>query len=42
MYQPERLVKDVAAWRKWLIANHAKSDGVWLVMAKKGTTSVDV
>ena len=35
----ELLVKDVAAWRRWLRANHAKSDGVWLVLAKKGTTS---
>lgn len=35
----ELLVKDVAAWRRWLHANHAKSDGQWLVMAKKGTTS---
>ena len=35
----ELLVKDVAAWRRWLRSNHAKSDGVWLVMAKKGTTT---
>ena len=33
----ELLVKDVAGWRRWLRANHARSDGVWLVMAKKGT-----
>ena len=33
----ELLVKDVAAFRRWLRANHAKSDGVWLVLAKKGT-----
>jgi len=35
----ELLVKDVAAWRRWLRSNHARSDGVWLVMAKKGTTT---
>jgi uncharacterized protein YdeI (YjbR/CyaY-like superfamily) len=35
---PELLVKDEAAWRKWLRANHAKSQGVWLVFAKKGVT----
>ena len=37
--QPELLVKNLAAWRKWLGANHAKSQGVWLVFAKKGITS---
>ena len=37
--QPELIVKNLAAWRKWLGANHAKSQGVWLVFAKKGTTS---
>ncbi|MEO8744104.1 MAG: YdeI/OmpD-associated family protein [Candidatus Dormiibacterota bacterium] len=36
--QPELLVRDKAAWRKWLGANHAKSEGVRLVLAKKGTT----
>lgn len=39
MSDDELLVKDVAGWRRWLRANHAKSDGEWLVMAKKGTTS---
>jgi len=37
--QPELLVKNLAAWRRWLGANHAKSQGVWLVFAKKGITS---
>ena len=37
--QPELLVKNLAAWRKWLRANHAKSQGVWLVFAKKGVTT---
>ena len=31
-------VPDVAAWRAWLDANESTSDGVWLVLAKKGTT----
>lgn len=35
----ELLVKDAVAWRRWLRANHAKSDGEWLVLARKGTTS---
>jgi uncharacterized protein YdeI (YjbR/CyaY-like superfamily) len=29
--------KDRAAWRRWLERNHATSDGVWLVIAKKGS-----
>ena len=29
----------VAEWRAWLDANEETSDGVWLVMAKKGITS---
>ncbi|MFJ3379261.1 YdeI family protein [Curtobacterium sp. NPDC090217] len=32
------VVVDAAAWRAWLDANEASSDGVWLVLAKKGTT----
>lgn len=28
---------DAAAWREWLGAHHADSDGVWLLLAKKGT-----
>jgi uncharacterized protein YdeI (YjbR/CyaY-like superfamily) len=32
------MVTDVAAWRKWLGKHHHDGDGVWLVMAKKGTT----
>lgn len=39
MNDEELIVKDVAGWRRWLHANHAKSDGRWVVMAKKGTTS---
>ncbi len=38
--EPEVLVAaDVAAWRAWLDANEGVSDGVWLLMAKKGTVS---
>ena len=34
---PLLTVADVAAWRAWLDANEHESDGVWLVLAKKGT-----
>lgn len=33
------VVADVVAWRVWLDGNEDASDGVWLVLAKKGTTS---
>ncbi len=32
------VVADRAAWREWLVVNEDTSDGVWLVLAKKGTT----
>ncbi|MEV6284448.1 YdeI/OmpD-associated family protein [Kribbella sp. NPDC051770] len=35
---PEHVFADVAAWHEWLTAEHETSDGVWLVLAKKGTT----
>ncbi|MCW4465013.1 YdeI/OmpD-associated family protein [Glutamicibacter sp. MNS18] len=35
----EMILPDVAAWRAWLDENEETSDGVWLVVAKKGTTS---
>ena len=35
---PELLVADAAEWRTWLSSNQSKSRGVWLVLAKKGTT----
>jgi uncharacterized protein YdeI (YjbR/CyaY-like superfamily) len=35
---PELLVADIAEWRTWLRVHHSKSQGVWLVLAKKGTT----
>jgi uncharacterized protein YdeI (YjbR/CyaY-like superfamily) len=35
---PELTVADAAAWRRWLQAHHDDAAGVWLVLAKKGTT----
>jgi uncharacterized protein YdeI (YjbR/CyaY-like superfamily) len=37
--QPELIVRDAAAWRAWLGKHHAEPGGVWLVLAKKGTTT---
>src|SRR5271155_4249176 len=34
---PELLVADADEWRRWLSAHHADAQGVWLVLAKKGT-----
>src|SRR6266516_4834357 len=34
---PELIVRDAAAWRVWLGEQHAEPEGVWLVLAKKGT-----
>jgi uncharacterized protein YdeI (YjbR/CyaY-like superfamily) len=36
--QPELTVADAGAWRAWLAGNHADPTGVWLVLAKRGTT----
>jgi uncharacterized protein YdeI (YjbR/CyaY-like superfamily) len=33
----EVTAKDRAAWRRWLERHHVTSDGVWLVIAKKGS-----
>ena len=33
----ELIVRDAAAWRAWLGKHHAEPEGVWLVLAKKGT-----
>ena len=40
---PVKLFKTPDAWSKWLDANHAKSPGIWMRIAKKGAelTSVD-
>jgi uncharacterized protein YdeI (YjbR/CyaY-like superfamily) len=35
---PELLVADAAEWRAWLRSQRLESQGVWLVLAKKGTT----
>jgi uncharacterized protein YdeI (YjbR/CyaY-like superfamily) len=35
---PELVVADARAWRAWLSRHHDEQDGVWLVLAKKGTT----
>jgi uncharacterized protein YdeI (YjbR/CyaY-like superfamily) len=35
---PELVLPDAAAWRAWLEENHASSDGVWLVLTRKGGT----
>ena len=35
--QPELIVAGREAWREWLATHHDTSDGVWLVLAKKGT-----
>ncbi len=35
---PEMIVADASAWRAWLADHHEDPSGVWLVLAKKGTT----
>jgi uncharacterized protein YdeI (YjbR/CyaY-like superfamily) len=35
---PQLIVRDAAAWRTWLAENVDEQAGVWLVLAKKGTT----
>jgi uncharacterized protein YdeI (YjbR/CyaY-like superfamily) len=35
---PELIVADAAAWRGWLGEHHVDTTGVWLVLAKKGST----
>lgn len=37
-YDNPLILKDVAFWRGWLDKNEETSDGVWLLVAKKGTT----
>jgi uncharacterized protein YdeI (YjbR/CyaY-like superfamily) len=36
--QPELTVRDADEWAAWLAERHGESDGVWLTLAKKGTT----
>ncbi|WP_407343644.1 YdeI/OmpD-associated family protein [Pengzhenrongella phosphoraccumulans] len=35
---PQLIVADAAAWRSWLEEHHDDPVGVWLILAKKGTT----
>jgi uncharacterized protein YdeI (YjbR/CyaY-like superfamily) len=35
---PELIVADADTWRSWLAEHHTRTDGVRLVLAKKGTT----
>jgi uncharacterized protein YdeI (YjbR/CyaY-like superfamily) len=35
---PELILADADTWREWLRVHHETSTGVWLVLAKKGTT----
>lgn len=35
---PELTVPDATAWRDWLGGHHLESAGVWLTLARKGTT----
>jgi len=37
--QPELVVSDASAWRDWLDEQHASSEGVWLILSKRGTTT---
>jgi uncharacterized protein YdeI (YjbR/CyaY-like superfamily) len=36
---PELIVADERAWLRWLAKHHGERRGVWLVLAKKGTTT---
>jgi uncharacterized protein YdeI (YjbR/CyaY-like superfamily) len=36
---PQLTVADAAAWRRWLARHHDDPTGVWLLLAKKGTTA---
>lgn len=42
MNLPELIVADGQQWRSWLSDHHADSPGVWLVLAKRGTSSPTV
>src|SRR5271154_6805580 len=35
---PELMVSDAATWRRWLTEHHEQPPGVWLIVAKKGTS----
>lgn len=38
MELPELVAADADLWRAWLVEHHAQPTGVWLVLAKRGTT----
>jgi uncharacterized protein YdeI (YjbR/CyaY-like superfamily) len=40
--RPVATFANAAAWRAWLAKNHAKSTGVWLQIAKKGSAATSV
>jgi uncharacterized protein YdeI (YjbR/CyaY-like superfamily) len=39
---PELIAADARAWQAWLRKHHTQTSGVWLVLAKKGTTAPTV
>jgi uncharacterized protein YdeI (YjbR/CyaY-like superfamily) len=39
---PELIAADAHAWQRWLRDHHTQTSGVWLVLAKKGTTAPTV
>jgi uncharacterized protein YdeI (YjbR/CyaY-like superfamily) len=39
---PELLLPEATAWRSWLEEHHAQTDGVWLVLTKKGGTATEL
>jgi uncharacterized protein YdeI (YjbR/CyaY-like superfamily) len=39
---PELIAADARAWQAWLRKHHTQTSGVWLVLAKKGTTTPTV
>jgi uncharacterized protein YdeI (YjbR/CyaY-like superfamily) len=36
---PELIVADMSEWQAWLHAHHGQPSGVWLVLAKKGSSA---
>ncbi|MEO7124243.1 MAG: hypothetical protein ABI400_14235 [Lacisediminihabitans sp.] len=39
MTEQHTVIANAAAWREWLDAHEHDSDGIWLLLAKKGTVS---
>jgi len=40
--KPIRAFADRAAWTDWLVANHAESAGVWLLLANRGAAETSI